>query len=60
MGVYLEFDSKNTASLSFYKNGLNCGVAFSGLTGELYPVVTMFYGEVQVTLNAKVKMPVGI
>lgn len=60
MGVYLEFDKKNEATLSFYKNGENCGVAFSGITGELYPVVTMFYGEVQVTLNAKAQMPVGI
>jgi len=44
--VHLLFDHHHIATLKFYKNGIDCGVAFRGLMGELYPVVTMFYGKV--------------
>lgn len=38
IGVALDLDS---GTLTFYKNGISQGIAFSGLTGAFYPVVTM-------------------
>lgn len=58
IGVLLEFRS-GVGSLSFYRNGTKCGVAFSNLTGTFYPAVSLFYGEVQVTLDPKAPMPLN-
>ncbi|CAD8175890.1 unnamed protein product [Paramecium octaurelia] len=56
IGVLLEFRS-GLGTLSFYRNGVKCGEAFSNLTGTFYPALSMFYGEVQVTLDSKSPLP---
>ena len=58
IGVLLEFKS-GVGTLSFYKNGTKCGVAFTNLTGTFHPAVCMFYGEVQVTLDPKAQTPLN-
>ena len=32
--------------MSFYINGINCGIAFKNLAGELYPAASMYYSDV--------------
>ncbi|CAK69624.1 unnamed protein product (macronuclear) [Paramecium tetraurelia] len=56
IGVLLEFRS-GIGTLSFYRNGVKCGEAFNNLTGTFYPALSMFYGEVQVTLDSKAPLP---
>ena len=56
IGVLLEF-KQGLGTLSFFKNGIRCGEAFTDLTGPLFPAVTMFYGEVQVTLDPTASKP---
>lgn len=43
----LEFWS-GIGTLTFYRNGINCGEAFNNLTGTFYPALSMFYGEVRI------------
>lgn len=57
IGVCLEFN-KGLANLSFYKNKIFCGMAFTNLCGPLLPAVTMFYGEVSVCLNPMASKPI--
>jgi len=45
IGILLEF-KQGLGTLSFYKNGSKCGIAFSDLTGVFVPAITMFYGDV--------------
>lgn len=58
IGVLLEYRNNN-ASLSFYRNGTKCGVAYDNLTGSFYPAVLMNYGEMQVTLDSKAPFPIS-
>lgn len=58
IGVLLEYKS-GLATLSFYRNGTKCGIAFSNLTGSFYPAVCMHYGDVQITLDPKAPMPIS-
>jgi len=58
IGVLLEYKSQ-IASLSFYRNGAKCGVAFGNLTGSFYPAVCINYGEAQITLDPKAQMPLS-
>lgn len=58
IGVLLEFKS-GVGTLSFYKNGTKCGVAFNDLKGVFHPAVCLFYGEVQVTLDPKAQTPLN-
>jgi hypothetical protein len=51
VGVYLQL---STGDLTFYKNGVSQGVAFSGLTGTLYPMVAIGY-----TVNTMVEVNLG-
>jgi hypothetical protein len=48
IGVALDMDAKK---LKFYKNCTDLGVAFSGLSGTLYPAAGQFGGDVKVTAN---------
>ena len=43
IGVLLEFKGE-IGSLSFFKNGAKCGIAFNNLTGTFYPCVCLFNG----------------
>ena len=59
IGILLEF-SLGIGSLSFYKNGTKYGVAFNNLSeGIYYPAVSMFCGEVQITLDPKAQKPLN-
>ena len=62
IGVLLTFKGRK-ASISFYKNSISCGLAFSidleGLKSErrqLIPFVNLG-GESQVTLDSKAQLP---
>jgi hypothetical protein len=48
IGVALDMDAKK---LKFYKNCTDLGVAFSNLSGTLYPAVGQFGGDVKTTAN---------
>ena len=56
IGVLLEF-KQGLGTLSFYRNGNKCGEAFQDLTSPLVAAVTMFYGEVQLTLDPTAQKP---
>ncbi|KAM3135484.1 negative regulation of SNARE complex assembly [Paramecium bursaria] len=56
IGVLLEFRN-GLGTLSFYRNGVKCGEAFNNLQGVFYPALSMFYGEVQVTLDPRAPIP---
>eukprot|EP00331_Platyophrya_macrostoma_P005446 CAMPEP_0176408176 /NCGR_PEP_ID=MMETSP0127-20121128/1806_1 /TAXON_ID=938130 /ORGANISM="Platyophrya macrostoma, Strain WH" /LENGTH=343 /DNA_ID=CAMNT_0017787433 /DNA_START=28 /DNA_END=1059 /DNA_ORIENTATION=+ len=56
IGVLLEYKS-GMATLSFYRNGAKCGVAFGNLTGTFVPAVCMNYGDIQVSLDPKATPP---
>jgi len=58
IGVLLEFKSQ-IATLSFYRNGTKCGMAFSNLTGSFLPAVCINYGDAQITLDPKAPMPLS-
>jgi hypothetical protein len=48
IGVALDMDAK---TLTFYKNGVSQGQAFTGLSGTIYPGVSSEGGTVTVTVN---------
>lgn len=50
IGVTLDMDN---GTLSYSKNGLDLGVAFDGLAGELYPAVSFYNHHQKVTLLSK-------
>jgi len=52
IGVTLEFIN-GLASLSFSKNNVLLGTAFSKIAGMLYPAVCLYYNEAQVTISFK-------
>jgi len=52
IGVMLEFRDGH-AALSFTKNGINLGTAFSKIAGMLYPAVCLYYIQAQVTASFK-------
>ncbi len=52
IGVMLEFRD-SLAVLSFTKNGVNLGTAFSKIAGMLYPAVCLYYIQAQVTVSFK-------
>ncbi len=57
IGVMVEF-MEGIGRLSFYRNGQPLGLAFDNIPpGTYYPAVCLYYGEVQVTLNPKAKIP---
>lgn len=58
IGVLLEFRT-GVGTLSFYRNGTKCGQAFTNLSGIFYPAVSLFCGEVQVTLDPKAPFPLN-
>lgn len=49
IGVALDMDA---GTLSFYKNGVSQGVAFSGLTGDLFPAVSDASGAVSASMTS--------
>ncbi len=67
VGVLLSFDSgAGTGSLTFYKNGQNCGTAYDNSIppGTYFPILSMQSHErggleCVTTLNAKAKIPRG-
>ena len=56
IGVLLEFRN-NVGQLQFYRNGMNCGVAFSNLKGPLYPAIIIYFGEALIHLDSKASVP---
>ena len=57
VGVLLEFKD-SVGTLSFYRNNQFLGVAFENIPpGTYYPAVSMYYGEVSVTLNSRAQIP---
>lgn len=52
IGVSLEFNN-SLASLSFSKNNVQLGTAFSKIAGMLYPAVCLYYNEAQVSISFK-------
>ena len=55
----IEFNN-GIGSLSFYRNGTPLGLAFDNIPPDTYyPAVCLYYGEVQITLNPKAKIPTG-
>lgn len=58
IGVLLEFRASE-GTLSFYRNGARCGVAFSGLNGTFYPIVSLLSADVQISLDPKAPMPLN-
>ena len=59
VGVLLEF-SKNEASVSFFRNNKNLGVAFPSIPlNTYYPAVTMYCGVLKVTLNSTAPVPLS-
>lgn len=57
VGVLLEFE-KTEAKLTFYRNKVSMGVAFANIPlDQYYPVATMYYNGVKVTLNPNADMP---
>lgn len=48
IGLALDMDAK---TLRFYKNCTDLGIAFSGLSGTIYPAVGQFGGDVKSTVN---------
>ena len=56
LGIIFEFKN-NVGYLSFVKNGSPLGICFNNIpAGSYFPCVSMYYGEVQVTLDSKVKL----
>ena len=56
VGVLVEY-KRGEASISFFKNGMFLGEAFSGIKSPLCPALSMFTGSKQVTIDPKAIMP---
>jgi hypothetical protein len=56
VGVLLEF-RRGEATLSFFRNGMYLGEAFSGLRGPLSPAFSMFIGNKQITVDPRALIP---
>ena len=53
IGVYLDFQA-GMGTLSFSRNGKMLGTAWEGLSGPLYPAVSLYYCDASVTIGNKI------
>lgn len=59
IGMLVQFANKK-ANLTFYRNGISFGIAYQGISGVLYPAITLFGSSnnvVEISYDPQASMP---